>query len=106
MRSRTREAAGAVAVALAPAACVPRAPPPPRPPPPPLLGAGLGRLAVPAAPDTVARVDGDTVRADIGRTTKFRAAFVGGELVGLERLERGRGAQRGERTAQRILYRN
>ena len=33
-------------------------------PPSPLVWAALGRLAVPAAPDTVVRVDGDTIQAD------------------------------------------
>lgn len=59
-------------------------------PPPPLLWAGLGRLAVPAAPDTVARVDGDTIRADIGRDPVWRATFAGPRLVRLERIEDGR----------------
>src|SRR5437867_8694086 len=35
-------------------------------PPPPLLWAALGRLAIPAVPDTVARVDGELLRVDIG----------------------------------------
>ena len=35
-------------------------------PPAPLLWASLGRLALPAAPDTAARMDGDTLRADLG----------------------------------------
>src|SRR5215207_9011805 len=38
-------------------------------PPVPLLWASLGRLAVPALPDTVAKVDGGTLRADIGRNS-------------------------------------
>jgi hypothetical protein len=76
-------------------------------PPPPLLWAGLGRLAVPAARDTVARVDGDTLRADIGRNPTFRASFAGGQLVGLERLDRGRVAETVVRTPdRRIVYRH
>ena len=59
-------------------------------PPPPLLWAGLGRLAVTAAADTVARVDGDTIRADIGRDPVWRATFASGRLVRLERIEGGR----------------
>ena len=58
-------------------------------PPAPLLWAGLGRLAVPAA-DTVARVDGDIIRADIGRDPVWRATFAGGRLTRLERIDGGR----------------
>ena len=46
-------------------------------PPPPMLWATLGRFNVPAAADTLARVDGDTVRADIGRAPTWRATFAG-----------------------------
>jgi hypothetical protein len=61
----------------------------------PFLWAMLGRLAVPAAVDTVVRVEGDTVRADIGPVepdtgTVWRASFAGGELTGLARLSGGR----------------
>jgi len=72
-------------------------------PPTPFLWAALGRLAVPPAPDTVVRVDGDTVRADIGHlpggeveghgadsATIWRVAFTGGELASLARLSGGR----------------
>jgi hypothetical protein len=73
-------------------------------PPTPFLWAALGRLAVPPASDTVVRVDGDTVRADIGRlsqdgeltgsgadsATIWRVAFAGGELASLARLSGGR----------------
>jgi hypothetical protein len=65
-------------------------------PPAPLVWAALGRLAVPAAPDTVVRVEGDTVRADIGQlgegsshTPVWRVTFVGSLLVGAERLNGG-----------------
>jgi hypothetical protein len=59
-------------------------------PPPPLLWATLGRLAVPAAADTVVRVDGDTLRTDIGTDPRWRATFVDGDLRRLELIERGR----------------
>ncbi len=59
-------------------------------PPPPLMWATLGRLAVPAAADTVVRVDGDTLRTDIGSEPRWRATFVAGELRRLELIERGR----------------
>jgi hypothetical protein len=61
----------------------------------PFLWATLGRLVVPPAPDTLVRVEGDTVRADIGPVTPdtgtvWRASFAGGELTGLARLSGGR----------------
>lgn len=59
-------------------------------PPAPLMWAALGRLAVPPAADTIARVDGDTLRADIGRGDRWRATFVGERLVRLERVSDGR----------------
>ncbi len=73
-------------------------------PPTPFLWAALGRLAVPPASDTIVRVDGDTVRADIGHlpqngeltsdgadsATIWRVAFAGGELASLARLSGGR----------------
>ena len=59
-------------------------------PPPPLMWAALGRLAVPPAADTTVRVDGDTLRADIGRVDRWRATFVGQQLVRLERIADGR----------------
>lgn len=59
-------------------------------PPPALLWAALGRLAVPPAADTVARIQGDTLRADIGQDPVFRVAFVDGRLRRAERIEDGR----------------
>jgi hypothetical protein len=64
-------------------------------PPAPLVWAALGRLAVPAARDTVVRVNGDTTRADIGvladggHTPVWRVTFVGNRLVETERLKGG-----------------
>jgi hypothetical protein len=59
-------------------------------PPAPLMWASLGRLSLPPAADTTVRVDGDTLRADIGRDPVWRAAFVGGVLRRLERIDGGR----------------
>lgn len=59
-------------------------------PPPPLMWAALGRLAVPAAADTVARRLNDTLRADIGRGDVWRVTFADDRLVRLERIEGGR----------------
>ena len=59
-------------------------------PGPALLWATMGRLDIPPAADTVVRVDGDTLRADIGRGLHWRLAFVGGDLRRLERIDGGR----------------
>ena len=59
-------------------------------PPAPLLWASLGRLAVPAATDTAARVDGAVLRADIGRNPTWRVTFDSARLTRLERIEGGR----------------
>ena len=59
-------------------------------PPPTLLWAGLGRLVVPPASDTVVRVDGDTLRADIGRGSVWRVTFVRAVLARVERIQDGR----------------
>lgn len=58
-------------------------------PPPELLWAALGRLVVQGA-DTTIRVDGDTLRAEIGAAPRWRAAFVDEHLVRLERIEEDR----------------
>ena len=62
-------------------------------PPPPLLWAALGRVAVPAAADTNGRLDGDTLRADIGRGNVWRVTIAGGALRRLERIDDGRSVQ-------------
>jgi hypothetical protein len=60
-------------------------------PPPSLLWAALGRLAVPASPDTTARLDGGVLRADIGHDPGWRATFDdAGRLRRLEHLAGGR----------------
>ncbi|WP_434480615.1 hypothetical protein [Gemmatimonas sp.] len=69
-------------------------------PPVPLLWASLGRLALPATPDTVARIDGDTLRADLGALRgrdaagadgrAWRVAFAGTALARVERIEGGK----------------
>lgn len=68
-------------------------------PPPPLLWASLGRLAVPATPDTVVRQDGAILRADLGQFKgtdasgadgrAWRLSIVGADLQRLERIEGG-----------------
>jgi hypothetical protein len=59
-------------------------------PPRPLLWAALGRLDLPAERDTVVRVDGDVIRADIGAPLHWRATFRGDTLTRLERIDGGR----------------
>ncbi len=81
----------------------------------PLLWATLGRLAVPAAPDTTVRVDGDTIRADIGGTSgvegggsTWRVTFAEGQMIGLARLNGGRVRERVIRDLRqaRVRYEN
>ena len=69
-------------------------------PPVPLLWATLGRLSVPATADTAVRLDGDTLRADLGvlrgsdaakaAGRAWRIAFAGRTLVRVERIENGK----------------
>lgn len=82
-------------------------------PPPPLLWAALGRLALPAGRDTVARLDGDTLRADISGTETdkrtWRVHFVANRLARIERIESGRVVEWAQRVpleggAMRLRY--
>ena len=76
-------------------------------PPPPLLWAALGRLAIPPESDTVARVDGGLLRADIGRPVRWRVSFRADTLVRLERVSDDRVVEWVERlTATRVRYRH
>jgi len=75
-------------------------------PPVSLLWAALGRLAVPAVPDTVAKVDGATLRADIGRNPAWRVTFVADRLTRLERIVDGRKLEWVSRDAGDIRYKN
>jgi hypothetical protein len=59
-------------------------------PPTPMMWAALGRLAIPALPDTIVRIDGDVVRADVGRPVQWRVALRGDTLVGLEHISGGK----------------
>lgn len=56
-------------------------------PPRALLWAAFGRLDLPAERDTVVRVDGDVLRADIGAPVRWRVTFRGDTLQRLERIE-------------------
>ena len=76
-------------------------------PPRQLLWAALGRLDLPAERDTVVRVDGAIVRADIGSPVHWRVSFRGDTLVRLERVDGGRLQEWVERGSdQRVLYRH
>ena len=75
-------------------------------PPPPLLWATLGRLAVPPAKDTAARVDGAVLRVDIGMPTSWRLTFRNDSLVRLERVRGGRIIEWVERSGAVVRYRS
>jgi hypothetical protein len=76
-------------------------------PPRALLWAALGRLQLPAERDTVVRVDGDLLRADIGTPVHWRVTFRNDTLSRLERIDGSRiqeWVQRGADGA--VEYRN
>lgn len=76
-------------------------------PPAPLLWAVAGRAAPPALPDTVVRVDGDTLRVDIGRPMSWRLTFAHDTLRRLERVSGRRVIEWVERSADgRVRYRD
>ena len=68
-------------------------------PPAPMMWAALGRLAIPALPDTVIKLDGDVLRADVGRPVQWRVAIRGDTLVALERINDGKIVDRLTRNA-------
>ena len=76
-------------------------------PPPALLWASLGQLRIPAERDTLVRVDGPVLRADIGSPVHWRVTFTGDSLSRVERIDGGRIREWMERsTGQRIQYRH
>jgi hypothetical protein len=76
-------------------------------PPPPLLWATLGRVALPNLPDTTIRIDGEILRADIGRPVAWRLSFRSDTLMRAERVENGKVLEWVERTSgTRLRYRN
>ncbi len=68
-------------------------------PPTPMMWAALGRLAIPALADTLVKLDGDLLRADVGRPVQWRVAIRGDSLVGLERINDGKIVERLTRNA-------
>ncbi len=76
-------------------------------PPPPLLWAVLGRVALPNLPDTVIRVEGVTLRADVGQPVAWRLSFHGDTLFRAERVSGGRVEEWVERTdSNHVRYHN
>jgi hypothetical protein len=71
-----------------------------------LLWAALGRLAVPSATDTTARVDGELLRVDIGKPTNWRLTFRRDSLVRVERIRGGRIIEWVERNGANVRYRS
>ena len=62
-------------------------------PPAAMMWAALGRLAIPALPDTVITVDGDVLYAYVGRPAAWRVTIKGDRLMQLARLNGGRIAE-------------
>jgi len=76
-------------------------------PPPPMLWAVLGRVALPNLPDTAIRVEGNVLRADIGRPVAWRFTFRGDTLTRAEHVESGRVTEWVERAdPSHIRYRS
>jgi len=72
-------------------------------PPTPMMWAALGRLAIPALPDTVVRLDGDLLRADVGRPVQWRLAMRADTLISLEHISRGKITESVTREANGIV---
>ena len=72
-------------------------------PPSPMMWAALGRLAIPPLPDTVVRIDGDLLRADVGRPVQWRVTIRGDTLVGLEHISDGKITESIARRADGVL---
>ena len=72
-------------------------------PPTPMMWATLGRLAIPALRDTVVRMDGELMRADVGKPAQWRVAIRGDTLVGLEHISDGKIVESFSRGANGVL---
>lgn len=75
-------------------------------PPPPLLWATLGRVSLPPARDTTARVDGDLLRVDIGTPVNWRLTYRRDSLLRIERVRDGRILEWVERNGNGVRYRS
>ena len=71
-------------------------------PPSPMMWAALGRLAIPPLADTIVKLDGDLLRADVGRPVQWRVAIRGDSLVALERITDGKIVERVTRNASGV----
>jgi hypothetical protein len=67
------------------------------------MWAALGRLAIPPLPDTVVRIDGDLLRADVGRPVRWRVTIRGDTLVALEHILDGKITESIARGADGVL---
>ena len=72
-------------------------------PPAPMMWAALGRLALPPLADTVVRLDGDVLRADIGRPVQWRVAIRGDTLVSVQRVSGDRIIESMTRSADSVV---
>lgn len=72
-------------------------------PPTPLLWAALGRLAIPALGDTIVTLDGDVLRADVGRPAEWRVTVRGDTLVSLDHVSKGNITETLSRTAAGVV---
>ncbi|MFN2636341.1 MAG: hypothetical protein ABR585_04905 [Gemmatimonadaceae bacterium] len=68
-------------------------------PPAPMMWAVLGRLAIPPLPDTIVKLDGDVLRADVGRPLQWRIAARGDTLLALDHVSNGKLIERLSRGA-------
>jgi hypothetical protein len=72
-------------------------------PPSPMMWAVLGRLAIPPLPDTVVRIDGDLLRADVGSPVQWRVGIRGDTLVELQHISGGKITESLTRGANGVL---
>ena len=72
-------------------------------PPTPMLWAALGRLAIPALRDTVVRVEGDILRADVGRPVEWRVAVRRDTILSLQRVSSGKVIETMTRAANGVV---
>jgi len=73
-------------------------------PPAPLMWAVFNRLAIPALPDTVIRIEGDILRGDVGRPAEWRVTARGDSIVGLEHISGTRIAETLTKSGSSIFY--
>jgi hypothetical protein len=72
-------------------------------PPSPMMWAVLGRLAIPPLQDTVVRIDGDVLRADVGSPVQWRVGIRGDTLVELQHISGGKITESLTRGANGVL---